>query len=174
MPEKDLTDLERALAALSPAPPTFNRDALLFRAGQAAVPPRRLWPFVSLATSGVALCLAVLLSIRPGPEVVVRYVKVPAADVAPAAPAPIPLPPPTPPSVETTETGVLTVLPWLPSKSGYWQMQQQALRFGVESLPTALEYVEDVPLPSSGEAGELTAGARPALFPFEFWHKPGE
>ncbi len=58
----DLTPIEAALGQLSPAPPSIDRDRLMFLAGQASRPLTGwIWPMTS---AGLAACVAVLL-LRP-------------------------------------------------------------------------------------------------------------
>ena len=76
--EKDLSELERTLAGLAPSPAGFDRDRLMFQAGQSAAAPRRrwLWPSATAVMTTVAACLGGVLLVRPAPEQVVRYVHV--------------------------------------------------------------------------------------------------
>jgi hypothetical protein len=72
----ELTALEGALGGLVPRPPAVDRDAILFRAGQAAAPRRWIWPCAT-AVASAAVVLGVLLAIRPAvAERVVVYVPV--------------------------------------------------------------------------------------------------
>jgi hypothetical protein len=80
----ELTALEAALGDLVLRPAGVDRDAVLFRAGQAAAPRRWLWPCATVAASAAAVVLGVLLALRPAPEVRERIVYVPAP--APTAP----------------------------------------------------------------------------------------
>jgi hypothetical protein len=84
----ELTALENALSDLLPRPATVDRDAVLFRAGQAAVPRRWFWPCATAAASAAAVVLGVLLAIRPAPAVIERtiYVQVPAPERAERGP----------------------------------------------------------------------------------------
>ena len=85
-PEPGLTDFENALGSLSPRPGRFDRDRLLFLAGQAA--PRRskagrwAWPTIAASLAVVALGEGILLADRPEPRVIEHLVVV--HDPAPA------------------------------------------------------------------------------------------
>jgi hypothetical protein len=110
--DPELTSLEAALAALRPVPDRIARDQLLFRAGQASVGRRWLWPG---ATATLALIVAVqssLLLWRPAPSERVPQ-QVPAAishepEYVPQA---------------------------APPEDGYFHLRQLVLRDGVEALP---------------------------------------
>ena len=92
-----LAGLEAALAALAPMPGRIDRDALLFRAGQASVPRRGwAWPGAAATLGVLAATLGALLAVRPATKPVERivyvYVKEPAAPTPTAdEPAPVPL-----------------------------------------------------------------------------------
>ena len=92
----ELTFLEHALGGLAPRPARLDRDAILFRAGQAAAPRRWLWPCATAVSTTVALVLAVLLAQRPQPTTIERIVPVPAPEPTavekPQAPEPEPAP----------------------------------------------------------------------------------
>lgn len=90
--DKELSELEAALGGLLPRPSRLDRDRLLFLAGQAsalgtpAAPKQaggrhRLWPAVSAVSTAAAILFAVLLTVRPGPQVVreIVYVERPEA-----------------------------------------------------------------------------------------------
>jgi hypothetical protein len=80
----ELTPLEDALSRLAPRPAALDRDAIFFRAGQAAAPRSRVWPGVALLATAAAAVLGVLLTFRP-PVVVESVVYVPVP--TPAAPS---------------------------------------------------------------------------------------
>ena len=70
MQEERLTpperELEAALGGLSPAPPTLDRDRLMFRAGQASMRRRtRGWQGLAAA---LALTTTVSIVLRPAPD----------------------------------------------------------------------------------------------------------
>src|SRR5206468_691136 len=87
MSEPDLSALAGALRALTPRPATLDRDAVLFRAGQAAAPRRWLWPAATAASAALALTLGLMLVLRPAPRPIERVVYVPVERPAPPAPA---------------------------------------------------------------------------------------
>ncbi len=80
--DPELTALEDALVRLAPAS-GVNRDALMFRAGQASV-RRRAWPIAAVASTLTAAGLAAVLLLRP-PTVLERVVLV---EPSPAPTAP--------------------------------------------------------------------------------------
>ena len=58
-----LTALEAALAGLAPASGTVDRDAVLFRAGQAAAQRGWLWPALASLSTAAALVFGLLLAL---------------------------------------------------------------------------------------------------------------
>jgi hypothetical protein len=130
-PRPELTDLERALAGLTPAPPQLDRDRLMFRAGQASVPRRSwAWPTATAAFAVLAAVLGTVLISRPGLQVRERvvYVEVPAP--APAPPPPAPLSP--------ADTGpVASVGYTAATHADPARLRSQVLRGGVDALPAA-------------------------------------
>lgn len=82
---QDVTELEAALASLSPRASRVDRDQLLYLAGRASAEQtsvgnlRRpwLWPAATAVSASAAVVLAVLLLARPEPRVVERIVYVP-------------------------------------------------------------------------------------------------
>ncbi len=69
---EDLTSIEAALAALDPKGPNLDRDAFMFRAGQASmtqvrspVAGGRLWPVATLALASLSAVLVVQLVRQP-------------------------------------------------------------------------------------------------------------
>jgi hypothetical protein len=135
-PEK--AGLEAALAALAPMPGRINRDALLFRAGQASVPRRGwAWPAATAVLGLVAAILAAVIVLRPAPAPVERVIVVPAKEPALPAP-PVDVPSPPPPVVEPTPAspgGATTAQ----SPMNYLQLQQQVLRWGLDGVPSLPE-----------------------------------
>ncbi|MBN1490247.1 MAG: hypothetical protein JXA69_10040 [Phycisphaerae bacterium] len=114
-------ELEAALAALQPAVPAMDRDALMFRAGRASARNRMLpW---RLATAALALALTTSLAIRPEPRTVERIVRVPAEtpridSMYALARASFP----------TGETGTAT-------QSSYLRVRDDVLAQGADALP---------------------------------------
>jgi hypothetical protein len=131
--------LEAALAGLQPAA-AFDRDRLMFAAGQAAATPRHgwLWPSATAALVFLSLGLATALATRPGPTETVRIVYQNEVKPAPAVPRPEVSQPDLPPSAAPSEPDRM-VADGTPPRRGadYLQMRRQVLRFGVESLPDA-------------------------------------
>jgi hypothetical protein len=152
--EKDLSDLEKLLAALPPRPAALNRDQLLFRAGQASMRRSWAWPFAAVVMAMAAGCMATILVLRPLPEPVIRMVQVQvpvsaplvAKDAGPQEPGPAP-----PAGFHEAPSPTMS----------YWKMQQQALRFGVEGLPPTATAGEVAPM--GIDSHELSAGSRPKL-----------
>ncbi|MCI0377517.1 MAG: hypothetical protein L0215_07920 [Gemmataceae bacterium] len=159
MSEKDLSELERVLTGLQPKPPTLNRDDLLFRAGRASVRGRWFWPATTLCLGIVSACLAVVLWSQPneGPEI--RYVYVRQIVPAPQGPLVVPQPVPGPDAPEMEQSPPPSPL----SGYSYWRLQQQAVRFGVDSLPATWTQAAQ-PLQARTAAGaDLCVGSRPGL-----------
>jgi hypothetical protein len=121
--------VEQALMALKPLPAAFDRDRLMFQAGQRAA-SRRAWPWQA-ATAALAMVAAATgsaLLVRPGPVTVERerivYIEVPRPSSAPrevvqGPPEPGPSPLPT---------------PRLPE---YLRLQEQLLSQGLDGLPAS-------------------------------------
>jgi hypothetical protein len=72
--QPELTELESALRALSPAPSRLDRDRLMFEAGARARRVPLLWPSAAAALALVVAGETTLLVSRPGPRVVERLV----------------------------------------------------------------------------------------------------
>ena len=144
--EQQLKKLADALATLTPRPAHLDRDGLLFEAGRRSVRTARCWPWATLAASTVACVLAVALLVRPEPAVVVRWVEAPPHP----SQAPQPQVEPAPPAVAVDLDDAA-----MPPGS-YWRLQQQALRLGVDQLPTTDPDVANMaprprnPIPSAG------------------------
>ena len=131
-----LAALEKSLGALVPVPGRIDRDQLLFRAGQASVRSRPwLWPATTALSIVVAAGLATGLALRPAPAPVERVVYVPVS-----RPAKFSAPKPSADASEsiarvdspTEDAGNL----WAGSAE-YIRERNQAIRWGVESLPPA-------------------------------------
>jgi hypothetical protein len=70
-------DLSAALAALRPHPVALDRDALMFRAGQAAAVGRcRPWQWGAGVMTGISVCLTIALMTIREPEPSIRVVHV--------------------------------------------------------------------------------------------------
>ncbi len=128
-PDRDLTQLEGALAGLKPAAP-LDRDRLMYRAGQASVPCRGwAWPATTAASLLLSLTLGVMLLNRAAPEEVVRVIPVPIA-------VPVPGPPslPTAPSPSAEPSLPVTKANPADAPLEYAQMRKEVLRWGVDAL----------------------------------------
>lgn len=113
--QSGLNALEAALAGLKPSAPAFDRDALMFRAGQHSA--RRSawpWPVLSAALALVAAGLGGLLAVRPTvQQVVIVEVEKPTAPEAAARIAPPPEPKVLPPPRERAVVENNYLRPWV-------------------------------------------------------------
>jgi hypothetical protein len=140
-----LTALEKALTALVPVPGRIERDQLLFRAGQASVGSRPLlWPTTTALLAVVASVLGMGLALRQAPVERIVYVPVPQT----AAPSPAPKSP----DVASTPSSRSTLLTdtedlWA-SSAEYLQQRNQAIRWGVDALPTTPSVASNMPTPT--------------------------
>jgi hypothetical protein len=158
--QKDLNELERLLASLSPRPANLDRDRLLFRAGQESRRRHWVWRMATLGVAGACVCLTLMIVLRPAPEPLVRIVKeqvvvyVPApesqASVAMAPQSPVAYAPGSPDGMKA-------------QAMSYWQMHQQALRFGVDGLPSSAAESEEHANGPVRSGQNLTVGSRPQL-----------
>jgi hypothetical protein len=156
--EKELSDLEKLLAALPPRPTTLDRDHLLFRAGQASMTRSWAWPVAAVATSVAAGCLAMVLVLRPLPEPVVRIVQV-QVPVAVPAPRPNDAQPNQPQTSPVPGYLLDTPAPTM----AYLRLRQQALRFGLEGLPETATSDEEASVATARPGPDISAGSRPPL-----------
>ena len=117
-----LNDLAEALRRLTPAA-ALDRDALLYRAGQAAAPRRRFWPALALLATTTSAILAAVLLTRPDPEPRVERVIVPVERPA-APPATEPAPEPATSIEEPTPR----------RRPAHLLLQDRLLRFGLPAL----------------------------------------
>ncbi len=155
--EKALEELERLLAALPPRPARLNRDVLLFRAGQASMSRSWVWPAAAVASSVTASCLALILVLRPLPQPIVRVIQVPGPAPASSEVTDVESEPATP------VQGPLVLRESTSPALSYWRMQQQALRFGAEALPSIPAEGADAPPRAEALGSDLAAGSRPSL-----------
>ena len=118
--ESPLTDVERALLTLAPAPPALDRDRLLFEAGRRSAPGRRLWPCATAALALLAAGLGAAMVLRPAPPPIVRIIPMD---------RPVPPPPTAPASPEPADESPA------PAGPGYFQLQEQLLTRGLDGLP---------------------------------------
>jgi hypothetical protein len=131
-PDRPLDDLEAALKTLRPTT-QLQRDQLMYLAGQASAGRRPwIWPASTTAFAALAVALTCVLVFRPEPVPEVRVVYVP------VNPKSVPFVPqksnPPLPGVAAVEKDVASTRATHDSP-GLWQLEQQALHLGVESLP---------------------------------------
>jgi hypothetical protein len=127
-----LTAFEAALGGLTPAPPRFDRDRLLFRAGQAAARRGRFWPCAAAGFAALAASLGGLLLLRPAAQETVRIVHVPVHEPAPVPPAPAVRV--QPPPEERPQWPPRPDPEW--TRLSYGALLPVVLRWGVEGLPS--------------------------------------
>jgi hypothetical protein len=122
--ELELIALASALRDLRPSPETFDRAALMYRAGRASARGWG-WPLATVATGMLATVLGVLLLLHPTPPVVERVVYLPAPAAQPERPATRPEESVPPLPNDTRQGG------W----SHYVHLQEQILDHGLDGLP---------------------------------------
>jgi hypothetical protein len=129
--DPDLSAVERALAGLTPSAGTFDRDALLFAAGQRSVRRGRAWPGIAVVSTRAAAGLAAVLVFRPAPAPVEHtvYVEVPPKPRDDPAPPAAEAPPESSPRPQTD----------------YLTLRRQVERWGDAALPSAPPAAEDAP-----------------------------
>jgi hypothetical protein len=127
-----LAALEKSLATLMPAPGRIDRDQLLFRAGQASMQRQRwLWPSSTALVTLVAVGLGIALALRPASPIVERVVYVPAGSPISHSDSRGSVSPSMPSQRGTTSGEDIA---W-GSSSAYLHDRDQAIRWGVETLP---------------------------------------
>jgi len=128
-----MNEFENALKALRPAA-ELERDQLMYRAGQASAGRRGwIWRVATLSMTGVAGVLACVLVLRPQPAPEERVVFVSVPQQAPVESG-LQKTLPEPPRMVVMEHDAPPLsVPYHGAQ--LWQMEQQALRWGVESLP---------------------------------------
>jgi hypothetical protein len=142
--DPEIKGLERALKRLQPSG-TVERDEIMYYAGQAAAPrPGWFWQGAAALMTATTVVLAIRLLLQPTmPAAVekVATVQQPTADAVVPAKDELPVPPATGEPV-----------PEEPANAGpthhvteCYQMQKQAVRWGVDNLPT--------PTPVAGSEG---------------------
>lgn len=135
----DLDALMSALGKLSPSPPSINRDRLLYQAGQLSARSRLpwAWPAATGAFASLSIALGLMLAVN-GRETGSQAVRNPDQATAPAPSA----------AVEARPlVGPRDLEANLPQKAGYFQLRDQVVRFGAESLPTATVNGAGSPMP---------------------------
>ena len=130
-----LAGLEAALAALAPMPGRIDRDALLFRAGQASVPRRGwAWPGAAATLGVLAATLGALLAVRPAATPVERVIHVYVKEAAPPT-ANVPDPAPVPSAFALPSDVIASHEPPI----NYLQLEKQIMRWGLEAMPDTPE-----------------------------------
>ena len=156
--DPDLAGVAEALARLAPSAGRFNRDQLLFRAGQVSVPRSRWpWPASTALLAVAAIVLGIAASRRPTAETIERvvYVQPPAspsalpADVGPVASQ-------TDESLDAGSTSPSSPL-------SYYRLEQVALRWGVESLPPPRSAAPVADSGRTGVLGDMYSEVRPIV-----------
>jgi hypothetical protein len=66
--DPDLNNLGRQLRGLTPRPCPINRDAVMFRAGQASMPRNWLWPVATALSTCLAITFGAALLVQPAFE----------------------------------------------------------------------------------------------------------
>ncbi len=128
-------ELEDSLRALAPLPATFDRDRLMYKAGQASAKGLNRW--LALATGALALTVVVLGAtlalVKPETKIERIIVTVPAE--RPPLPPKIANVPDRPREEETSP--VLTEGPWQDAPHlAYFRLERDVLRWGLDGLPT--------------------------------------
>jgi hypothetical protein len=145
-----LNALESKLTSLTPLPSALDRDYLLYHAGRASVRGagwfwRGATGFLLLVTVGLSFVLLYRPVQRIDPEIVERIVYVPSV--------PTPAPATNPPDRGNPPSGHLSAFyandeDREKEQSDNVRIRQQAIRFGVDSLPTPhSNAVAEKPLP---------------------------
>jgi hypothetical protein len=146
MSENEMKPLESALAALEPRPAAFDRDRLMFLAGQRSA-ARRGWtlPCLTAALASAGTLLGVMLLYRPEPQVVVR----------PDPPYELPAPQSAWAQADTEPT----------PEGNYISLRNRILTAGIDALP---------PLPlDSSSSSSPNAIFRPHVLPRDDFDIPG-
>jgi hypothetical protein len=134
--DSELSAIEAALQLLAPAESRVDRDAVMFRSGQAAaravVGWHRAWIVTAASLGLIAMAEAFLLAHRPAPRTVERVVVVrEAAKPQVEAPAPARAVADTPAApVSRSSEGMLAL-----GRTDYERLAEQVLRYGLDGLP---------------------------------------
>jgi hypothetical protein len=138
---ENLTGIEAALAGLTPMPGRIDRDRLMFQAGQTVARPGWMWPTVSGVLSVATLTLLVAVARAPKTRVVERLVYV--SRPAPAQPARKDSSAPT--LEQATESISAVRMDELPNRNPRIALEEQIMRWGLESLPDVAPSVPSEP-----------------------------
>lgn len=148
----ELEALADELRRLAPREPGLDRDALLFRAGQASVRRGLLWPATAAVSAIAAAALGTILLLQPPPQTVVTTIHV---RVEAPAPSPSPSPQVAEPGDPVVETSVPDDMP------PHRRLQEHLLRWGLDGLgqpapvdrpPSSQEFFSPYSRLSSGES----------------------
>lgn len=167
--EANLSDIRAALAALTPAPPAIDRDAILYRAGQASMKRGWAWPATSGVLATVAAVLGTMLVLQPKPdplhETPLARVDVPASPVQQGKNA----------MVRTARTSTVDVdhLGYGRDIAEYRMVQDQLLRWGLDALPSPPRLVAETVSPLQSRPTQ-TLPTSPGLRWFQFMFDSGE
>jgi hypothetical protein len=148
--DPELKALEQALGTLEPQA-QLSRETVLFRAGQASMRGRWLWPVSTIMSTAAALVLGVLLWRHPAPSADQPPPRI--VIVEKIVPAPVEQ---TPTAVPERGPELLISTPTQDSDSrDYLRLRQEVMRWGVDVL---------YPAPPQKMTGQpLTPSAAPRL-----------
>jgi hypothetical protein len=179
-PAEPLAAVERALAAVTPAPPRLDRDRLMFLAGAAnlasgrrqppdgsatsldyvpeqvhpigklTLPARLAWPAAAAALAATSLALAIALLLRPAPAERIVYLPQPVRNEATPAAPNLDRPPVQPAALAAISRSSEREAPG----QNYLQTRDVALRLGLDALGS---------LPGGGQADSPPATYRSLL-----------
>jgi hypothetical protein len=138
-----LEAFERALSQFTPAPPSIDRDRLMFLAGKASAAPgtqysvlstqyfgrKWLWPASTAVCAATSLALAVALFLRPTPHTIVVSRELPVILPAPSAAQAI-ASQPDPPVLIARAVDFKTPV----AANTYLKTREVALRMGLDAL----------------------------------------
>ena len=131
--DPDLNQFGRELRGLTPRACPVNRDAVMFRAGQASVPRNWLWPVATALSTCMAATFGAALLVQSTAQVQVRSVYVPQAGSFETQPS---FPPLTVPEASAEEPVTLSeVSAWETPDTPYFHLQNDVLRWGLDGLP---------------------------------------
>jgi hypothetical protein len=133
--DPDLNHLGRQLRGLSPRPCPIDRDAVMFRAGQASVPRTWLWPATTAVSTCLAITFAAALVVQPALErrsqVVPDWQSRPHGYSSPVPDFPLSVGPGDAPgeAPAASEEDV-----WPAPQTGYFHAEHNVLRWGLEGI----------------------------------------
>jgi hypothetical protein len=135
----ELTALARTLATLAPAGGGLKRDELMYRAGRAAAASQRgwFWPATALGLAVLTAALELTLAARPTVSTLIQTLVVPVPErETPAATVRVA-------SAVATVSGAVrdSSTEPLPGAPSSYQLEQVALRAGIEAVPDGLAHV---------------------------------